>query len=72
MFETLDHEALAMPNQGIPGSLAYGVNYVIAHAADNADDETGRIASIECMLCFPNEIITADVQQWFVARGIRY
>jgi hypothetical protein len=71
-FDELDREAADTPNSGREGSIGYGVNYVIAHAADNANDEAGRIASIECMLCFPSEIITAEVQQWFVERGIRY
>jgi hypothetical protein len=52
--------------------VAAGVNYVMAHAEDNADDEAGRIASIESILCYSSEYVTGPVRDWFTTRGIRF
>lgn len=70
-FQKLD-EAAAWMNRSENPALYDGVNYVIAHAADNASDNAGRIDSIASMLSFPDEIKTPEVQAWFVARGVRF
>jgi len=47
-----------------------GVNYLIAHAADNMPDDQGRIDSLVCLLSYPSDTVTPAVVRWFAKRGV--
>ncbi len=66
-FKELDTHANNMAWNDPAGE---GVNYFIAHAADNGTTDSERFDSLRIMLSFPNEYRAPVVVAWFASRGI--
>lgn len=66
-FDELDREAAALSHSD---PVYEGVNSIIAHAADNAEDgEATAMASVSDLLAYTAD---AAVVAWFTSRGVSF